>query len=276
MGVMEAVSLIVAYLFLWMATLAYLVHLVRGGKAVGLLATGLSIGVLACLTSGLAIRGLRAGHWPLTTLYEFSLVFVWAILALWLLLERITGFRAGGAFILPLAVAVDTYALVLLPPSARVVQPLSPALQSIWLQIHVGSSVIAYGAFAAACGLGVVYLVKERGGSLASQLPSLERIDQFIWRAVAIGFPWMTFTILTGAIWAQIAWGRYWGWDPKESWALITWLIYTLFLHLRLVRGWRGRPMAFLVILGFLSVIFTFLGLNWLVKRLRVESLHVF
>lgn len=276
MGVIEAVLLIVAYLFLWMATLAYLTYLVRGGKAVGLLATGLSIGVLVCLTSGLAIRGLRASHWPLTTLYEFSLAFVWAIVALWLLLERITGFRAGGAFILPLAVAVDTYALLLLPPSATVVQPLSPALQSIWLQIHVGSSVIAYGAFAAACGLGVIYLVKERGGSLASQLPSLERIDQFIWRAVAIGFPWMTFTILTGAIWAQIAWGRYWGWDPKESWALITWLIYTLFLHLRLVRGWRGRPMAFLVILGFLSVIFTFLGLNWLVKRLRVESLHVF
>ena len=200
MGVVEAVFLIVAYICLWMATLGYLIHLVRGGKAVGRLATGLSIGGLACLTCGLTLRALRAGHWPLTTVYEFSLVFVWGIVALWLLLERIIGFRAGGAFILPFAVAVDTYALVLLPPSARVVQPLSPALRSIWLQIHVGSSVIAYGAFAGACGLGAVYLVKERGGSLALQLPSLERIDQFIWRAVAIGFPWMTFTILTGAL----------------------------------------------------------------------------
>lgn len=176
----------------------------------GLLATGLSMGSLACLTSGLTIRALRTGHWPLTTVYEFCLVFVWGIVTLWLLLERIIGFKAGGAFILPLALAVDTYALVLLPPSARAVQPLSPALQSIWLQIHVGSSIVAYGAFAAACGLGGVYLVKERGGSLDPQLPSLERIDHFIWRAVAIGFPWMAFTILTGAIWAQMAWGRSW------------------------------------------------------------------
>jgi len=276
MGVVEALFLIVAYISLWMATLAYLVHLLRGGKAVGLLATVLSVGSLISLTSGLTIRTLRADHWPLTTVYEFSLAFVWGVVALWLLLERITGFRAGGAFTLPLALAIDTYALLLLPPAARVVQPLSPALRSIWLQIHVGSSVFAYGAFAVACGLGAVYLAKERGGGLASQLPSLGRIDQFIWRAVAIGFPWMSLAILTGAIWAQMAWGRYWGWDPKETWALITWLVYTLFFHLRLVRGWRGRPLALLAIFGFLSVIFTFLGLNWLVKWLRVESLHVF
>jgi cytochrome c-type biogenesis protein CcsB len=276
LGTAEAVFLIVSYASLWLATIIHLVRLRREGRLVELLAKGMSIMSLALLSCGLIVRALRAGHWPLTSVYEFSLVFVWGILTLWLVLERTTGFKEGGAFILPLAVALGTYALIFLPSSARWIQPLPPALQSTWLQIHVGSSVVAYGAFASACGLGVAYLLKERGAAIAALLPRPDELERYIWRAVAVGFPWMTFTVLSGAIWAQIAWGRYWGWDPKETWALITWLIYALFLHLRLMRAWRGRPLALLAIIGFASVVFTFLGLNWLVGQLQLESLHVF
>jgi cytochrome c-type biogenesis protein CcsB len=263
---------LIAYLCLWGAMVLYGAELLRGYKSLGRLAPWTSLASLLILTVALVLRAIQGGHWPFTSTYEFSLVFVWGIVFIWLLMERGLG-RVGGAFILPLAVALYTYAF-LLPPSAKEIRPLVPALRSIWLQLHVGSSIAAYGAFAAACGLGAMYLVK--GQKVASQLPSWEQIDRYIWRAVALGFPAMTLVLLTGAIWAQVAWGDYWSWDPKETWTLITWLIYLLFLHGRLLRSWRGRPLAVLAICGFLSVLFTFLGLGWVVRRVQLESLHVF
>ena len=125
-----------------------------------------------------------------------------------------------------------------------------------------------------------MYLAREftsrRRGAEDIGLPSLSLSDRFTYWAVAFGYPFMSLAILTGAIWAQVGWGRYWGWDIKEIWALITWLIYTLFLHLRAIRGWRGRPVAVLSIVGFAVVLFTFLGVGWLARRVGLESLHVY
>ena len=126
---------------------------------------------------------------------------------------------------------------------------------------------VGYAAFAVAAGLGVM--------RLGPKSPVSEgEIERTMERAVALGFPWLTLALLTGAIWAQNAWGRYWGWDPKETWALITWLWYLLILHVRPLRRWRGKRLAALVVVGFGLVLFTFIGVPWLVRTVRLESLH--
>jgi cytochrome c-type biogenesis protein CcsB len=272
-------GLAVAYFCLLVASIAYIVHLLWGKPVIGYVGTVMSFLGLVALSVGLISRGIEAGHWPLTSTYEFSLVFVWSIVIVYLLLERAMGAREGGAFALPIAFLLCTYARFVIPDSAQTPQPLLPALRSLWLQLHAGTAAIAYGAFAVACGGGVMYLTREltsRQRSGATGLPSLQHSDRFTYWAVAFGYPFMSLAILTGALWAQVAWGRYWGWDIKETWALVTWLIYTLFLHLRALRGWRGRPVAVLSIVGFAVVLFTFLGVGWLARRVGLESLHVY
>jgi cytochrome c-type biogenesis protein CcsB len=273
-------GLTVAYFCLLGAGVAYIVHLLWGKPVIGYVGTVMSFLGLAALSVGLISRGIESGHWPLASTYEFSLVFVWSIVLVHLLLERVMGTKEGGAFALPIAFLLCTYARFVIPASAQAPQPLLPALRSLWLQLHAGTAAIAYGAFALACGGGVMYLSREfvsrQGGAGLVRLPSLQLSDRFTYWAVAFGYPFMSLSILTGAIWAQVAWGRYWGWDIKETWALITWLIYTLFLHLRAIRGWRGRTVAVLSIMGFAVVLFTFLGVGWLARRVGLESLHVY
>lgn len=272
-------GLTVAYFCLLVAGIAYIAYLLWRKQLIGYGATVINFLGLVALSVGLIQRGLESGHWPLTSTYEFSLAFVWGIVLVYLLLERVMGTREGGAFVLPIAFLLCTYARFGIPESAQTPQPLLPALRSLWLQLHAGTAAIAYGAFAVACGGGVMYLVGEfagrRGTGDAGRLP-LSFSDRFTYWAVAFGYPFMSLAIVTGAIWAQVAWGRYWGWDIKETWALITWLTYTLFLHLRAVRGWRGRPVAVLSIVGFGVVLFTFLGVGWLARRVGLESLHVY
>jgi len=279
-------GLTVAYFCLLVAGIAYIAHLLWRRRIIGYGATVISFLGLVALSVGLILRGIESGHWPLASTYEFSLVFVWGIVLVYLLLEQAVGAREGGAFALLIAFLLYTYARFVIPDSAQAPQPLLPALRSLWLQLHVGTAAIAYGAFAVACGGGVMYLAGEftnrqreagdAGTETPVRLPSLQLSDRFTYWAVAFGYPFMSLAILTGAIWAQVAWGRYWGWDIKETWALITWLIYTLFLHLRAIRGWRGRPVAVLSIVGFAVVLFTFLGVGWLARRVGLESLHVY
>lgn len=266
----------ITYLCLLASTIAYIVHLLKPNRWMGWVATGVSAVGLVMLTIGLAVRTVQAGHWPLANTYEFTLVFLWGIVLAYLLLERMTNTRAGGAFTMSIAFLIATYAWVLTPASARTPQPLLPALRSIWLQLHTITTAMGYGGFAAACGAGLMYLLKETGTGLADKLPSLQELDAYNYRAVALGYPWMSLAIITGAIWAQVAWGNYWSWDIKETWALLTWLVYTLFFHSRVTRGWRGRPTAIVSILGFLVVLFTLLGVSWLARRVGLESLHVY
>ena len=274
----------ITYLCLVVSAIAYVVHLLRPSRGIGWVATGASVVGLVVLTLGLAVRAVQAGHWPLASIYEFSLVFLWGVVFVHLLLERMTALRqaqdvdtrAGGAFILPIAFLIGTYAWVLTPDSAQAPQPLLPALQSIWLQLHTITAAVGYGGFTASCGAGLMVLIKETGFGLADRLPSPREIDAYNYRAVALGYPWMSLAIITGAIWAQVAWGSYWSWDIKETWALMVWLVYTLFFHTRVTKGWRGRPTAIISIVGFLMVLFTFLGVGWLARRVGLESLHVY
>jgi cytochrome c-type biogenesis protein CcsB len=263
------------YILLWLAMIVYAFHRTRDERWSGWTATGLTIAAWGTLTIELIKRGLEAGHWPLTNRYEFALCFVWAIVAVYLLLEASWREQRGGSFVLAMALLVATYA-VTRPADERTIAPLLPALRSVWLQVHVLTAAVGYGAIGVAAGLGLMRLLRqvsfEERLERAPALSAAEGME----RAVALGFPWLTLSILTGAIWAQKAWGRYWGWDPKETWALITWLWVLLILHVRPLRRWRGRRLAALTVIGFGIVLFTFIGVPWLVRTVRLESLHGF
>jgi len=155
------------------------------------------------------------------------------------------------------------------------ITPLIPALQSNWLTYHVITCFLGYSAFATSFVTSIVYLCKAKKAeprpAPAAQelLPSLAAADEIIYKTIAIGFLMLTVGIITGSVWANYAWGSYWSWDPKETWSLITWFIYAAFLHARLTRGWRGRRAAIISIVGFCSVLFTFLGVNYLLAGLH-------
>jgi len=270
--------IMLAYLFLWIALLVYIIQARLGKSPAGWLASGSLLVNLGLLSAGLIQRGLEAGHWPLTNRYEFALCFSWAISGIYLLLESSWRERRAGPFVAAIALLVTTYAITR-PPGDREIYPLLPALRSTWLQVHVLSASLGYGAAGVAAGLGIARLMPAGAPSEGEQhpwLPPRSQVEHTMERAIALGFPWLTLGLLTGAIWAQSAWGRYWNWDPKETWALVTWLWYLLILHMRSLRNWRGRRLAVLVILGFGIVIFTFIGVPWLVRTVRLESLHGF
>jgi cytochrome c-type biogenesis protein CcsB len=274
---MHHLFLQVSYLSIWAAVIAYFVALRSARKWILWTARVLTMGSFFLLTIGLLLRGLSAGHWPITNRYEASLCITWAILGIQILLEASWREARPGGFTLIPALILASYALTR-PVDERVIYPLLPILRSIWLQIHVLSTLIGYGAFCIAASLGFTRLVQERldVNQSNTRLPPQDQIERTMERAIALGFPWLSLGILTGGIWAQEAWGRYWGWDPKETWALITWLWYLLILHLRALRAWRGRRLAVLVLVGFGVVMFTFIGVPWLVRTVRLESLHGF
>lgn len=228
----------------------------------------------AILTGAQVARGLQAGYWPLTGEYEFALAFALGTALATLVLSPT---RRKLAVELPaqrvkamamiLAAALVVYARLVVPDHKRAIQPLPPALDSTWLPLHVGTAALAYGALALAGAAGLVWLLRE------SDRPIAERLLQ---QAIAAGYPLLTLSMIFGMIWAQAAWGRYWGWDLKEVWTLITWLVYTLYWHLHRRPSWQGRGEAWLSVLGMGAVLFTFLGVSWLARLVGLESLHLF
>ena len=274
MGFSEPTFYAIGYAFLFVATILYIIHLIWGDEGLARLGKMASIASLLALTAGLSVRTIAIRLWPLASTYDFALGFVWGLILFHLVLERRMGMKAMGAFILPIAFLIATYALVLTPAEERVMGAPTPMLRSYIVPIHVTTAIVAYSSFAASCGAGLMYLIREAG--FASRLPSLEEIDEFNSQAIAFGFPWMTGLIIMGMICAEDNWGTYWHWDPKEIWALITWLVYVLFFHARVIRGWKGRPMALLSIVGFLVVMSTFLGVRRLVRWMGLESLHMY
>lgn len=221
----------------------------------GRYATILAVNAFAFLTASLAFRAVASGHGPFSNMYEFSLAFAWGALGIYLYFEFRYKLRTLALLVLPVALGLLAYATTI--PSD--IDPLVPALQNdLLLTVHVAVAIIAYGAFAIAFGAAVLYLFQRR--DTIRWLPRAVVLDEIGYRAVMLGFPMMALVIILGALWADIAWGSYWSWDPKETASLVTWLIYGGYLHARVVRGWRGTRSALLLILGFVATLFTYYG----------------
>ncbi|MDO9585650.1 MAG: c-type cytochrome biogenesis protein CcsB, partial [Syntrophales bacterium] len=212
------------------------------------------------------------GRAPLTNLYESLVFFAWMIAIVYLLIERKFKIKTLGAFVTPFPFIIMAYASL----NPNEIQPLVPALQSNWLISHVVTCFVGYAAFAISFGVSILFLFKVRAENLSAKstgllgyIPSSSALDEIGYKTIAIGFPLLTIGIVTGAFWANVAWGTYWSWDPKETWSLIVWLIYAAYLHARITRGWRGTRAAALSIVGFLATIFCYLGVNLVLSGLH-------
>lgn len=203
-------------------------------------------------------RTIAAERLPLSNMYEFSLMFVLAICVMYLIFERMYGIRQLGAVVVTIGFGMTLY-IWALPADLREITPLIPALQAgPIMTAHVSSAIFAYATFAVSFAAAVFYLIKSKRN--IRWLPSLEVLDDVAFRAVGIGFPLLSLVLILGSIWAHDAWGVYWSWDPKETAALFTWLVYGVYLHTRTLRGWRGSRSAIILLFGFAAVIFTYYG----------------
>ena len=260
--------------------LAFFVYLASKNRLVGQAGSIFAYLGLGIQTAAIGLRWHESyrigfGHAPLSNLYESVVFFCWTIVLIYLLIDLKYRYRAIGAFVVPFALLGMAWAQLGLKSG---IDPLVPALQSNWLLYHVITCFLGYAAFAVACGISIMYLIKsaaeERGadttaGGILSLFPPARILDDLNYRAIMIGFPLLTLGIITGAAWANYAWGTYWSWDPKETWSLIVWLIYAAFLHARITKGWVGKPAAWLSIVGFMFTIFCYLGVNLLLSGLH-------
>ena len=242
---------------------------------------GMSLTWLGTLLLGLGIlfRGLSAGRVPIGNMYEFSLAAGFAVSLTYCLMSISRDLRWLGLFIsTPVLLDLGLALTVLYTESAQLV----PALNSYWLAIHVSAAVVCIGAFTMGAALSGLYLVAQaaedrvatgkelgRSSAFAQRIPSADRLDLMSYRIHAFMFPIWTFAVIAGAIWAEAAWGRYWGWDPKETWAFITWVIYAAYLHARATAGWRGKKAAYVALAGYVTILF-----NYFVVNIFVQGLH--
>jgi cytochrome c-type biogenesis protein CcsB len=255
-----------------LAAFFFLASWVFKKQVVGKLASLIAMLSVLGNTVGIILRwvesySLGIGHAPLSNLYESLIFFSWTIGVIYLFIEHKYGNRTIGAFVIPLAFLIMAYAS-LSPDINDRIQPLLPALQSNWLIAHVITCFIGYAAFALSFGISLMYLFKltEKEGNTRfyALFPESNILNEVNYQLIMFGFLFLSTGIITGAVWANSAWGRYWGWDPKETWSLITWFVYATVLHAKRMRGWEGKRIAYLSIIGFMAVLFTYFGVNYL------------
>lgn len=212
--------------------------------------------------AGLLNKTLELKRLPLSSMGDFILVFCWVLAVFFIIVARKYRMNIIGAVIAPLEVLLMAYAL---PKSSAAT--LVPALQSVWLEIHVIVAILAYSFLALSFAAAILLLTLP--GKKTPWSISVQEMDKFIYKCISIGFPFLTLLLITGAIWAEEAWGTWWGWDPKETWALITWFIYAIYLHLRRTKQWTSKKAAQMAVLGFIVVIFTLFGVTLLLPGLH-------
>jgi cytochrome c-type biogenesis protein CcsB len=256
-----------------LAGFLYLIAWIFRLQAAGKLATWVTLVACAGNAVGIILRWVESygmgsgyGHAPLTNLYESLTFFACIIGVIYLIVEFRFKNRIIGAFAAPLACLALAYASM---SPGKEIQPLIPVLKSNWLIAHVFACFIGYATFAISLGVSITYLCKYSGKEGVEKdartgIATSDLLDELNHRLILFGFLFLTIGIITGSVWAHSAWGRYWGWDPKETWSLITWFIYAALLHFRLMRGWRGSRIATLSIVGFTAVLFTYFGVNLL------------
>ena len=219
---------------------------------------------LALHTAALVLRGIGAGRIPMTNQYEFATCFAWALCLVCLVFIRKYRFSVLGVFAMPVVFIIMGYAAM----QSRDIKPLMPALQSGWLAFHVSTAIISYGAFGVSAALGAIYLMRgkvKENGFLNRHIPGENKLDLIAYRSVCLGLLFLTFTIITGAIWAERAWGSYWSWDPKEAWALVTLIIYSIPLHQESLPWFRSqRNYRIYSLIALASLLMTYFGVNFL------------
>ena len=267
---------------LWMSVVSFLSTLFYGIGLATRSATGAVIGSKLCWTAvvlgltGMMVRwyesyliGADVGHIPVSNLYEVFILFSLITAMFYLYFEQRYATRQMGAFVLlVISAAIGFLLWYTVTRDASDIQPLVPALQSWWMKIHVPANFIGYGNFALAAMVSAAYLLKS-SGRLVDRLPSLEVLDDVMYKAISAGFAFFTIATILGALWAAEAWGGYWSWDPKETWALIVWLNYAAWLHMRLMTGLRGRVAAWWALTGLIVTTFAFLGVNMFLSGLH-------
>jgi cytochrome c-type biogenesis protein CcsB len=256
-----------------LATAAYTVFFITDRKYLRKIGRGIFFTGAIIHTTNIIARYFEAGHTPITSHHESVSFFAWSVAWCYLSFRWRYTVKNLGTF-----VATLTLVLMLIAAfSSRDIIPLVPALQSWWLPVHASISIIANAFLALACIGGIMYLLQERElkrkrfGLFFTRLPSLEALDKLNHHCLTVGFLLLTLGIISGSIWAKQAWGAYWHWDPKETWSLITWFLYAALVHQRFTVGWRGRRAAIMTVLAFLSVLFTFWGVNYL-----LEGVHTY
>ncbi len=275
--------------FMWMsalfvmATITYFAGLFMRSSFTEKVASALTWSAATMGMVGLMVRWRESylishdvGHIPVSNLYEVFILFSIFTALLYLFYERRYQIRSLGGFVLLIISAAVIFQLwYTFGKGAHEIQPLVPALQSYWMKIHVPANFVGYGAFSMAAMIGVAYLLKSsqqtrnRQGILATALPDLAVMDDLMYKTIALGFAFFTLATILGALWAAEAWGGYWSWDPKETWALIVWLNYAAWLHMRMSKGWNGNPMAWWAVIGLFVTVFAFLGVNMFLSGLH-------
>ena len=282
--------------FYFLTALSYVGYWVVRKHWLGQAATAFAYIALLSMTMVLVSRAGEAGHAPFSNLYESMVLFIWALTIGYLWMEKRYRMKTIGAFVMTIAF-LSVIAASMLPYRFKSAEPLNPALQSKWhwlvslltplglqkyaigwLDFHVFTTFIAYAAFALSFGLSLMFLLKERFESkkkkniLVDMLPESDTLDELSYRTIAWGFPFLAVGIVSGAVWANYAWGTYWSWDPKETWSLITWFLYAAYLHARVTRGWKGKRAAYLSIAGFLAVVFLYWGVSFVLPGLHAYA----
>lgn len=260
-----------------MATATYFLAMFARSEFTGAVASAMTWSATAMGMVGLLVRWRETylvnpdfGHIPVSNLYEVFVLFSIITALIYLYYEGRYRTRAMGGFVLlVISSAVGFLLWYSFTRDAHVIQPLVPALQSYWMKIHVPANFIGYGSFALAAMVGVAWLLSNRLPAFAARLPDREILDDVMYKSIALGFAFFTVATILGALWAAEAWGGYWSWDPKETWALIVWLNYAAWLHMRLTKGWRGAPMAWWSVVGLFVTLFAFLGVNMFLSGLH-------
>jgi cytochrome c-type biogenesis protein CcsB len=270
---MGVITFEVALTFYFTAVIIGIVELFTSTRTAAKLLLAAAAGGFIFHSASIILRYTTAGHLPITSPHEAASFFVWCIVFLFFVLEFRYRLGLFGSFIMPVVFFLMLTSAML----SRDIKPLAPVLQSNWLAVHTLFAFLGNAAFALACATGIMYLVQEHYlkskhlGGLFGRLPSIQTLDYINYRLITIGFPLLTFAIITGMVWAGSAWGSHWRWDPREVWSLITWLIYALILHARMLAGWRGRRAAVLSIIGFSTILVSFFGI-----KLLERGMHVF
>lgn len=267
-----------AFWFYLATTIFYIGYWIFKKEWLGQSATLLAMISTFAIFMMLVFRTKESGHAPFSNLYESMSFFVWMISLAYLIMEFKYKIKVAGAFVMAIAF-IAMLATSMLPYRFQDIEPLNPALQSIWFELHVFSAFIGYAGFGLAFGMALMYLLKARfeekkaSNFMIDRFPSSAILDELSYKSVAWGFIFFTMgALILGAVWANKAWGTYWSWDPKETWSLITWFIYAAYLHARVTRGWRGKKAAYVAIFGFLSTVFLYWGVSFVLPGLHAYA----